>query len=160
MAIPTQLQNPHLLFCMTLTKTNELARGQLILFDGTKKIDTWIATSGLPGCQDSGDWSLPGRGYIPSPEFTTNATQWRVKTDPLDSSGVKGVEGAFYQILPIMVSLKSGNDRGAFGIHFDANIPGSSGCVVIRNRRPWEELKMWMKANQSHDTIPLNITYL
>jgi hypothetical protein len=153
------LENPHLLFCMALQDSDELAPGRLFLYDGSKQIDTWLVTSGLPGCQDRGDWSIRGRGYIPPIEFT-NAKQWRVKTEAIDSSGVKGVEGLFYPILPMMVSLKSGNDRGAFGIHFDANVPGSSGCVVIRNQRPWEEFKSWMAANSSHSEINLNVAYL
>jgi hypothetical protein len=153
------LENPHLLFCMALQDSDVLAPGRLFLYDGSRQIDTWSVTSGLPGCQDRGDWSVRGRGYLPPIEFT-NAKQWRVKTAAIDSSGVKGVEGLFYPILPMMVSLKSGNDRGAFGIHFDANVPGSSGCVVIRNQRPWEEFKSWMAANSTHAEIPLNVAYL
>jgi hypothetical protein len=152
------LKNPHFLFCMALEDSDRLASGRLFLYDGSDPIDAWVATSGLPGSQDRGDWSIRGRGYIPPIEFT-NAKQWRVKTEAIDSSGVKGVEGLFYPILPLMVALKSGNNRGAFGVHFDANTPGSAGCIVIRNQSPWEEFKGWMAANSSHAEIPLRVAY-
>jgi hypothetical protein len=51
--------------------------------------------------------------------------------------GVRGVEGNFYKINPHMVTV-NGVQRGDFGVHFDANAPGSSGCVVLRTAVGWE----------------------
>jgi hypothetical protein len=157
--MPIKLDNPHFLFCLRLTEGDNLAAGKLILFDKTSKIETWIATSGMPGSQGEGNWALQGRGFLP-PIENTNAKQWSVQTKPIDSSGVRGVEGLFYPILPMMVKLTTGNERGCFGIHFDANVPGSAGCVVIRNWKPWEEFKLWMATNNHRDSIPLNTVYI
>ncbi|GET43002.1 hypothetical protein [Microseira wollei] len=43
--------------------------------------------------------------------------------------GVKGIEGMFYPIKPFV--QVNGIQRGDFGIHADANVPGSAGCIVL-----------------------------
>ena len=52
----------------------------------------------------------------------------------------KGVEGSFYQILPFEVPT-DGAIRGDFGIHFDANVPGSLGCIVLTTQRGWDAFR-------------------
>ena len=73
---------------------------------------------------------------------------------------VRGVEGNFYQIDPHEVKI-NGTLRGDFGVHFDANVPGSSGCVVIRTSVGWQAFEKDMKAllTSGVNEIPLVVSY-
>ncbi len=78
----------------------------------------------------------PGKGPIPA-NNVIGVDCYSVSTTPIYMPGVKGVEGNFYKINPHMVTV-NGLKRGDFGVHFDANAPGSSGCVVLRTSVGWE----------------------
>ena len=74
--------------------------------------------------------------------------------------GGRGFEGNFYVINPHLVMV-NGVERGDFGVHFDANVPGSSGCVVLRTDIGWEAFGKDMKAlaNSGVKEIPLLVSY-
>ncbi len=80
--------------------------------------------------------SSPGKGPIPT-NNVIGVDCYIVSTTPIYMPGVRGVEGNFYKINPHMVTV-NGVQRGDFGVHFDANAPGSSGCVVLRTAVGWE----------------------
>lgn len=130
---------PRLEFNMTLVEGTQwqLTEGTLLI---KKDIDNagvkLRATSGLAGYQAKGSWRIKGRGYIP-PSHQIIPQQWSVSTQRLWMPGVKGVEGSFYAIAPFVIRLP-GVARGDFGIHFDANVPGSAGCIVIRQQDHWD----------------------
>ncbi|GBF81592.1 hypothetical protein [Aphanothece sacrum] len=69
-------------------------------------------------------------------------------------------KGNFYHILPNSVNIE-GISRGEFGVHFDANAPGSAGCIVIRNRQEWDGFQKLMSDYNSAgvETVLLSILY-
>lgn len=122
---------------------------------------SWTCTSGLPNYQYSGSTRLKGKGPIPSCEYA-QVECYEVSTKAVDRSQVKGVEGSFYPIAPYLVTLKGGLlERGDFGVHFDANVPGSSGCIVFRIQREWDEFRLLMNQFQLSkiDKLRLHVRY-
>jgi hypothetical protein len=135
---------PLLIFHNHLHDTHKLIEGRLVLIDSdsSKVINTYIATSGLPGYQNADETNQIARGSIPE-TIRIGQSYW-VDTSPLPMPNVKGVEGDFYQINPPTV-IVDGVKRGDFGIHADANVPGSSGCVVLTSARGWNAFQTDIK---------------
>lgn len=131
-----------------------LAGGKLILVNGNSKI-SFSATSGLPGYQSLDRAGIRGKGRIPTCN-QVNLKCYRVATKPINLPRIKGVEGNFYAIIPYMV-LVAGNKRGDFGIHYDANVPGSAGCIVIRQRDHWSLFEKCMKTLWDADIIAIDL---
>jgi hypothetical protein len=134
-----------LLFHQPLRSTPDLIEGRLLLLESLSPsiANTYIATSGLPNNQSVTCLSSPGKGPIPA-NNVIGIDHYQVATTPIYMPGVKGVEGNFYKIDPHMVMV-NGVERGDFGVHFDANVPGSSGCVVLRTSVGWEAFEKDMK---------------
>jgi len=135
-----------LLYHQHLQRTEEIIEGRLLLIDTEVAAiaNTYIAASGLPNYQRFDCLSTPGRGSIP-PNSLVGVNSYSVSTTPLYMPDIKGVEGNFYKINPDTVTV-NGVQRGDFGIHFDANVPGSSGCLVIRTAVGWQAFEKNMKA--------------
>ena len=154
---------PKLSFTMDLPKqsSRELCVGNLsIELPGEKPI-IFEATSGHPPYQFEGSTTLKGRGPIPGCSFA-QVPFYEVLTTGLFMPKVKGVEGTFYQIIPSLVTLKGTNlQRGDFGIHFDANVPGSAGCVALRHQKDWDSFRGLMVkfAKEGIRKIPLEVEY-
>jgi hypothetical protein len=127
-----------LLFHQHLATSSNLIEGRLLLLDLelTSIANTYIATSGLPNNQRFDCLSSKSTGPIP-PQTIVGIDHYKVDTTPLYMPGVRGVEGNFYKISPFAITV-SGTERASFGIHFDANVPGSSGCVVLRTAVGWQ----------------------
>jgi hypothetical protein len=151
-----------LFFHMALTNALDLQVGRLELIDLTNNrvVDRYIATSGCPGFQGFEDQSYRGKGPIPRTDLAQIAT-YKVGTVPIDLSATKGIAGNFYIISPALVKLKSGETRGDFGIHFDANVPGSAGCIVIENQDAFKSFEQTMRgvADGGVKEIPLLVGY-
>lgn len=152
---------PLLVFHQRLQASNQLIEGRLLLIDVETCVlqNTYIATSGLPNYQSSRALSTKGRGPIPS-NIDIADRSYSVVTSPLFMPNVKGVEGNFYKINPHLVVI-DGVQRGDFGVHFDANFPGSSGCVVIRTPNGWEAFEKDMKVlvDAGVKQVPLLVSY-
>jgi hypothetical protein len=149
-----------LLFHQHLQRTEQLIEGRLLLLDSEPSIlNTYIATSGLPNNQRFDCLSSPGRGSIPQNSLI-GVDCYQVSTTPIYMPGVKGVEGNFYKINPHIVTI-NGVERGDFGVHFDANVPGSSGCVVLRTAVGWQAFEKDMKSllTSGVKEIPLLVSY-
>jgi hypothetical protein len=149
-----------LLFHQHLRRTSELIEGRLLLLDSAPCIiNTYIATSGLPDNQRFDCLSSPGRGPIPQNSLI-GVDCYQVSTTPIHMPSVRGVSGNFYKINPHEVTV-SGVERGDFGVHFDANVPGSSGCVVLRTSIGWQAFEKDMKALLTYgvNEIPLLVSY-
>jgi hypothetical protein len=129
-------------------KSQELLLGNLHLVRDGLIANTYMCTSSLRGRQFSGSWELKG-GLIPPGAY-------QVATDPLWMPDTKGVEGSFYQITPFEVQT-DGATRGDFGIHFDANIPGSLGCVVLTTQRGWDAFRRDVKLIAAQAVRSLNL---
>ena len=127
------------------------------LREGHKAI--WIATSSTADKQGAEDFNLKG-GLIP-PQYRCGIPNWVVQTNPIPMPSVKGVEGNFYKIDPHTVKAQpSGTIRGDFGIHRDANVPGSAGCIVMSGDRFKDfESKMRELVKQGVKSIPLFVQY-
>ncbi|MEG5186075.1 hypothetical protein QUB28_20120 [Microcoleus sp. B4-C3] len=142
----------HLIFTMSLAQSFELIYGnlQLVYPDG-KAID-YLATSGCADYQRPGDEWVRGKGPIPAGEY-------QIPTEPywLDT---RGVEGLFFHITPDPVVSVHGI-RAELGLHFDANVPGSAGCVVLRNQEGWRRLcdRLASIANLGVKSLPLTVKY-
>ena len=125
-------------------------------------LNIWVSTSSVASKQDHEDFHQRG-GLIPPQYRLSNPSQptkWTVKTKPIPMPHVKGVSGNFYKIDPHMVTTDKGGSRGDFGIHLDANVEGSMGCVVMNSRRFSDfEDKMKDLALAGIDQIPLFVVY-
>jgi hypothetical protein len=68
----------------------------------------------------------------------------------------KGVEGMFYHITPDPFC-----GRGELGLHRDANVPGSAGCIVVADSNVFNGKVVpfinGLKNKQSQ--IPLSVVY-
>jgi len=130
---------PFLVLSMQLDETNEINCGRLFLYDfNLGHIGHWMATSGLGSLQKPKDWNYRNGGVLPPPHVCRPTfTAYQVQTRPRDSTNIKGIEGNFYDILPKQITTQSGQVRGDFGIHKDANVPGTLGCIGL----PAEEFK-------------------
>jgi hypothetical protein len=71
-----------------------------------------------------------------------------------------GIAGNFYAITPSEVTV-GGVTRGLFGIHRDANVPGTNGCVGVVTPTGWAALQEWMlKLNKlGIKEVPLQVDY-
>jgi hypothetical protein len=142
-------------FTMQLKPALELLWGNLkLIYPNSKSID-YIATSGCTGWQQAGDQWERGKGPIPA------GFDYKIPTTPYWSP-TRGIEGYFFHITPDPVVSPSGHAaRSEFGIHFDANVPGSAGCIVLRKWRGWERFceRMRTIAGEGVEYIPLKVIY-
>ncbi len=139
-------------FTFTPRKSSHLLIGNLQLSYDDKIINDYQATSSLPGRQYWGSWESKG-GLIPP------VRDLKVDTTPLWMPDIKGVEGSFYAISPFEIQT-DGSTRGDFGIHFDANQPGSLGCPVLKNQRGWDAFRRDLEPiAKLIKSIPLVIDY-
>lgn len=149
-----------LMFFMDLNRQGSLIKGRLLAYDNIKcKVDQqYIATSGCPGNQRWDSLDDVGRGPIPRND-QVQLDHYTVSTKPIFLPQ-RGIEGNFYKINPHLVDIW-GKTRGDFGIHFDANAPGSAGCVVICNKPAWNDFQEMMKHYQQAglDSVPLIVEY-
>lgn len=152
----------HLRFQLRLTHQPipTLKLGALNLWDGKNLIKGYSATSGCIGNQHLQSQSLKGRGPLPACEHV-GIEYYKVDTKPINLTNIKGVEGSFYIIRPQAVVIGRVS-RGDFGIHFDANAPGSAGCCVLPNDYEWDdfESKMSFFAQAGLSFLPLFVNYL
>ena len=129
---------PNLLFSMNLpiNSQSKLVMGSLVMhhLDKDNSSVKLQATSGTARNQFIGSWNLKGKGCLPP---TSDVIKYTTTTNKLWLPNVKGVEGSFYAIAPFSVKVRD-IIRGDFGIHFDANVPGSAGCIVIPLQEHWD----------------------
>jgi len=125
---------------------------KLIYPDGNS-ID-YLATSGCTGWQQENDQWVRARGPLPE------GFNYKIPTTPYWLE-TRGIEGNFFHITPDPVSDGEGGIRSELGIHFDANVPGSAGCIVLRNRGGWEAFchRLSEIAKSGIESIPLSVGY-
>lgn len=153
--------NPYMTFKLTLPRSarSELILGRLYLQRNDKKQIEWVATSGLPFCQFNGSWLMTGRGCIP-PNSVINEGIYVVEMDKLWYPNIPGIEGSSYKIRPDKVSFGL-TSRGNFEIHFDANQPGTAGCIALTEQDGWNNFRETMKGlrDENIHAVPLNVMY-
>lgn len=153
---------PILTYRMTLPKmwSNKLIVGRLFLQESNRKQMEYMCTSGLPQYQSWQSWHQAGLGPIP-PCLDLNLEYYQVQVIPIDMRTMIGVSGLFYKILPHIMRTDKYR-RSDFGIHWDANIPGTAGCIGFRDVKEWGNFQMRMMRIQEegHKTVPLVVEYL
>jgi hypothetical protein len=146
--------NQHqLIFTMPLGISQKLILGNLKLVYPDGQTIEYLATSGLPDYQRPTDEWVRGRGPIPAGE------EYQIPTQPywLDT---RGVEGLFFHITPDPIG--SGDHvRSELGVHWDANVPGTSGCIGLINWQGWDGFcrRMQNIASLGIKTLPLKVRY-
>ena len=126
-------------------------------------VEIWRATSATKGKQKPESFHekyslIPPQYRVP--KLMKNKKTWTVHTEPLPRPNNPGIEGNFYKITPYLVETDKGGKRGDFGIHKDANVPGSLGCIVMSEKRFVQfEQKMTKLRNQGIKEIPLFVQY-
>lgn len=154
--------NPFLFFHTELTNDGD-PYGRLELWEMGAYPDChcksrYIALSGLPGFQNWGDQHSTGKGPIPRSDVAGIGC-YQVGTSPhwVPAAEQPGIAGNFFEIFPSFVQ----NGRGLFGIHRDANVTGTAGCVGIKNDDAWHdfETKMQAIALTGRNQIPLIVGY-
>lgn len=141
------------------TKGGGYRKGVMTIFLGEKEI-SFGAGSGLPGGQYPDSCRIRG-GIIPPSCLLSPDMQYKIITNPLDSRNVRGVEGNFYPIRPDTMIMRNGLERGYFGVHADAGVLGSLGCIVMRNTVDWIQYENTMKTISKTEVreIPLDVFY-
>lgn len=146
-----------LVFNQHFDRDNGLDWGRLSLdqLNPGKTITIWTATSSIASKQNPE--SFHERGGIIPPQYRCGIPCWTVDTKPIPMPQVKGVAGNFYKINPHEVTTDRGGTRGDFGIHLDANVPGSMGCIVL-NPVNFRDFETTMK-KVAAVSIPLFVFY-
>lgn len=137
---------------MELKASSDLLYGNLQLaYPDGKKID-YIATSGCTNWQRPGDEWVRGKGPIPAGEYEIPSEPYYLET--------RGVEGDFFHITPDPVVSDRGV-RAELGLHFDANFPGSAGCIVLKNWEGWRRFcdRLASIADRGVKNLPLTVKY-
>lgn len=150
-------------FAMGLDTDGRLEDGRLVLRYISEKggctREIWIATSSVANKQQAEDFHQKG-GPIPPEYRVPGLDAWEVETSPIAMPATKGVEGNFYKIIPYLIKTDEGGERGDFGIHRDANVPGSAGCIVMSGDRFKSfEAEMKRLRGLGYMKLPLFITY-
>jgi hypothetical protein len=127
------------------------------LTNGT--IEVWSARSGSINKQEKEGFHERG-GMLPPQYRCVGVPFWKVLVSPIAMPQLKGVEGNFYKINPHEVKTDKGGFRGDFGIHKDANGPGSLGCIVMNaDKFNSFEKRMQELKGFTYQQIPLFVQY-
>lgn len=149
----------HLVFSMHWDRDRGLDWGRLTLNHLEKgNLNIWIATSSGASRQEY-DKQFLRNGCLPANNNTVTK-KYHILTTPEDSRHVKGVEGSFYRIYPNHIKTTKGTTRSYCGIHKDANLPGSFGCIVMTPDRfvNFEKIMRELKA-LGVKKLPLQVQY-
>lgn len=149
-----------LIFSQQFDRDRGLDYGRLSLNSLSRgTIDIWLATTSIASKQ--GRESFHQRGGMLPPQYRCpQLKNWLVEVNPIPLPHVKGVEGNFYRLLPYEVRTDRGGKRSDFGIHLDANLPGSLGCIVMsRDRFIGFERRMQDLAKAKLSQLPLFVQY-
>lgn len=147
-------------FSLHFDRDRGLDQGRLCLRHLEKgTVEIWKATSSTNVKQYPE--SFHDRGGLIPPEYRVPGLKsWQLHTEPIDLTHNLGVQGNFYKIDPHQVTTDKGGLRSDFGIHKDANVPGSLGCIVLTaDRFKHFEKEMSQLSEQGVDSLPLFVTY-
>lgn len=141
-----------LIFAMQLAQSQNLIYGHLQLIYPSGEAIDYLATSGCAGWQRPGDEWVRGKGPIPAGEYEIPSEPYWLDT--------RGVEGDFFHITPDPVVSEKGV-RAELGIHFDANVPGTAGCIGVIREFGWRRFcdRMASIAHLGIKSLPLTVKY-
>ena len=144
------------IFSIRPERTESLLVGDLSFYLGRDLDMSFKATSGARKFQYRGAESIRGKGLIPEDSV------WKINPNGWYSA-TKGIEGMFYHITPDPYT-NGLITRAELGIHRDANIPGSAGCIVLLDSDDFDRRFVPYMARQvrkyGKSLIPLEVKYL
>lgn len=144
------------IFSIRPQPSESLLVGDLKFYLGSDLDMSFKATSGARRFQYRGAESIRGRGLIPED------TIWKINPNGWWSN-TAGIEGMFYPITPDPYK-KGLITRAELGVHRDANIPGSAGCIVLLDSDDFNRRFVPYMARQVREygksLIPLEVKYL
>lgn len=152
-------QDCFLMLCLHYDRDPNLDYGLLRLISlDLGDLLTLKCTSSTVNRQQRENFHLWG-GMLPPDYRVPGLNRYLVETKPKDLRHIKGVESNFYKINPHRVVTDGGKVRSDFGIHLDANVPGSLGCPVMSADRfaKFEE-KMAIFPEYNMDVLPMFCT--
>ena len=115
-------------FSLHFDFSKELSKGRLSINSLSKgTIEVFVATSSQADQMQPESFHTKG-GLIP-PQYRCGILFWQVNLIAIEIS--KRAKSNFYQILPYAVVTDAGTVRGDFGIHSDADVLGSFGCITL-----------------------------
>ena len=156
------VNNFFLLFTAHFDRDRGLDYGRLSINSLDKgTINIWKAASSYATKQKQYGESFHERGGMLPPQYRVpKLKNWSVLTKPIPLDLIKGVEGNFYKLSPYEVTTDRGGVRSDFGIHKDANAPGSLGCIVMSPDR-FMNFELAMAYFRKHDIkqLPLLVQY-
>lgn len=128
-------QDYFFIFSSHFDRASGLDMGRLSLNSlSSGTIDIWVASSSVATKQYPESFHERG-GLIPPQYRVLDLKNWTVDLYPIYMPNHPGIRGNFYKIEPYSVTTDKGGKRGDFGLHKDANHPGSLGCIVMSNKR-------------------------
>lgn len=132
----------------------------LALVNEEKQLNQWSVISSHVNGQKAGDQHKLG-GLLPPVHHCADLAKYEVGTKALDLTHQAGIRGSFYRIYPFEVITNKGTKRGDFGIHLDADSPGSLGCIVMdwHNFRDFEKTLFDLRHRQKVERVPLYAFY-
>lgn len=136
-------------FTIPVFRSPKLIDGSLKFYRGGTLDFEVVATSGAPGYQFAEAQKVRGKGLIPE------SRMWQISTTGywLDT---RGIEGLFFPITPDPFR-GDGFVRSELGLHRDANVPGSAGCVVVRDSKIFNERLVPYLTGLSRDQKKINL---
>ena len=149
----------YLVFSMHWDRDKGLDYGRLTLNCLEKgNLAIWLSTCSTASRQTYSK-QFERYGCLPA-NNVTKTRKYHILTTPEDSRHVRGVEGSFYRIYPNVIKTTRGTVRSACGIHKDANLPGSLGCIVMSPDR-FRSFEQWMTKLKAKgvDKISLQVQY-
>lgn len=148
MGVPTKAE-----FLFRPQRSRKLIWGLFVLRDKEEKqLCALVATSGTAGYQNWTDFQRIGLGLLPPYE------KYMIRSDGYFLP-TRGIEGMFYPIEPSPVPVYG---RSQLGVHDDANVPGSAGCIVIENKQSFQNIlvPLFKKAkDEGIIRIPLKVKF-
>ena len=149
-----------LLFSMALKPSASLLMGKLHVMDGKTSIASYTATSGLVGYQEQKHQSWRGIGAMPECK-KVGISRYSVLTEPYGRISNPEITDVFFSVNHPIRILVDGIWRAGFGIHFDSSIPGSSGCIIFRDKTEWNAFIQFMDdyAGKGFSSISLIVEY-
>jgi hypothetical protein len=138
-------------FSLNQARSEQLIYGKLTFTRGGKELLSVKATSGQSSYQYAGAHTMRGKGCLPP------RADWKISTKGYYSA-TRGIEGMFYHITP---DPDPGTGRSEFGLHRDANVPGSAGCIVVADTTEFNQKVQPLMAELSHqqDFVSLTVNY-
>lgn len=143
---------PKLIFTMELARASRLITGNLALDYGDKEVINYLATSGAIARQTKDYlWRAKGFGPIPEGEYWIPTIGY--------VSNLPGINGLFFHIQPDPVSALG--KRSELGIHHDANVPGTAGCIGIIRHASFERFcdRLEELNERGVKKLPLTVKY-